>query len=214
MKPADPVIRWGLMLLVPVTVIAVLFAIWIYRDAPIGFGGAETSESGELPVIGTVPAFELTNQDGDAFPASELADEVWIADFIFTRCSGPCPRMTLGLRELQDVLESNEDARLVSITVDPDFDTPQVLKEYAEGYGANLDRWTFLTGPSKTVRDLARNGFYLGSPELTDAEGRVVHSIYFALVDRKGQIRGYYNGLEEPERKRLAADVRRLLEES
>src|SRR5574342_412956 len=108
-----------------------------------------------LRVIGPVAEFSLTNQNNAAVSLADLRGHVWVADIIFTRCAGPCPRMTRQMKELQDALSAGSSARLISLTTDPDFDTPPVLKQYAERFGADPQRWTFLTGTKKAIGDLA-----------------------------------------------------------
>ncbi|HSG99056.1 MAG TPA: SCO family protein, partial [candidate division Zixibacteria bacterium] len=146
-----------------------------------------------LPDYGPVPAFALTERSGADLTLSDLSGHVWIADFIFTSCSGPCPRMTRTMADLQERLGPSSRIRLVSVSVDPERDSPDVLSRYADDYGADGQRWLFLTGGSSDVRDLVINGFHLGS-----TEDIILHSTRFVLVDRKGHIRGYYES-ESPD---------------
>src|SRR5271154_2645783 len=99
-----------------------------------------------LPVISHVADFMLTNQDSQIITLADLPNHVWIADIIFTRCAGPCPRMTAQMKSLQDALPQTNGAKLVTLTTDPDFDSPEVLKKYGDRFGADSNRWTFLTG--------------------------------------------------------------------
>src|SRR5258706_14712835 len=108
-----------------------------------------------MPVVGTVADFTLTNQNGAAVSLASLRGHVWVADIIFTRCSGPCLKMTRQMKELQQSLPSTSNARLVSMTTDPAFDTPPVLKTYGEQrFGADAGRWIFLTGAKQEVANL------------------------------------------------------------
>lgn len=166
-----------------------------------------------LPVVGRVPDFRLTSQTGRPVGLEDLAGEVWIADFVFTRCAGPCPKMTMGMKEIQDDLRGVSGLRFVTITVDPDHDTPEVLRSYAQSFGADTGTWIFLTGGGREIRDLARNGFHLGSPPAQGLNGAIGHSVYFVLVDGRGRIRGYYEGTDGEARGRLARDARRLARE-
>jgi protein SCO1/2 len=100
-----------------------------------------------LPVYYDVPAFDLVAQDGQSFHSAVLAGKIWVADFIYTTCPGPCPRMTSQMHEVQDAIVKMPDVKLVSFTVDPARDTPMVLADYAKVHGASSDRWYFLTGP-------------------------------------------------------------------
>jgi protein SCO1/2 len=166
------------------------------------------SRAARLPSHGSVPEFHLTDQSGAAFDSPrELAGHVWIADFFFTNCPGPCPRMSSLMRQVQTALEG-ADVRLVSFTVDPARDTSTVLAEYARRMGARPGVWHFLTGAQPPLHHLAKDVFKLGF-----VDGTLEHSTRFALVDRRSQIRGYYLTSEEDAIPRLIADTRALLKE-
>jgi len=168
-----------------------------------------SSDSG-LPKIGAVPAFKLTDQNGHAFDSStQLANTIWIADFMFTNCPGPCPRMSSQMKQVQTFL-SGTGIKLVSFTVDPENDTPEKLFEYSRFYDARPGTWYFLTGPKQTIYSLSKDSFKLG---VGDAGGDVEHSTHFVLVDRQGRIRGYYQTLEDHAIDTLLADARSLLKE-
>jgi len=161
---------------------------------------------------GMVPSFQLVNQNGQPFGSGQLNGKIWIADFIFTSCRGPCPLISTRMSELQKPLEKT-DVHLVSFTVDPDTDTPEVLREYAEKLHAEPKRWDFLTGPKPTIYKLSHDGFKLAISDGSDAEGIPVHSTRMVLVDRQGQIRGYYEGTEADAMTKLLADTNHLLRE-
>ena len=136
-----------------------------------------------------IPDFVLTSQDGEEFHSAEkLKGNIWIASFIFTSCTGPCPRMSSKMRQLQSRVATRDDIKLVSFTVDPENDTPPVLARYAERYGARPGVWYFLTGPVETLNQLAREGFML-----SHVDGSLNHSTRFVLVDREGTVRKYYH---------------------
>lgn len=159
-----------------------------------------------LPILGTIPAFELTDSRGIPTGLADLEGHVWIADFIFTTCAGPCPIMSTNMASVhRDFIDEN-DLRLVSFTVNPDYDTPEILEAYAQRYNAQTDRWHFLTGAYEDIQSLVANGFKMG-----DMEEIVFHSTRFALVDREAQIRGYYIGTEVEEMDQLRKDLERLL---
>jgi len=164
----------------------------------------------DLETFYPVPDFSLTDQTDKTVTLQELKGKPWIADFIFTNCGGTCPVMTQEMRELQQVLPPN--IRLVSFTVDPQRDTSKVLAAYAAEHGATRDRWLFLTGDKQQLYDICIKGFKL---PLLDEGGTplepIAHSTRFVLVDKDGQIRGYYSGTEEQELKRLSADAKKLL---
>ena len=158
------------------------------------------------PDYGTVPSFELFDQLGNTFTKDELLGDVWVVDFVFTTCAGPCPVMTAQFSELQDRFSDQEDFRLLSISVNPEYDTPEVLKRYGDDYGADHSRWTFLTGDREKIRSLAWEGFHVGKEE-----DPIFHSTYFILVDKEGKIRGYYISSEKNEIERLWTDTELLL---
>jgi protein SCO1 len=150
-----------------------------------------------LPVYGQVASFTLTNQDGHAVSLGDLRGSVWVADIIFTRCPGPCLSMTRQMRDLQQALAGNSQVKLVTLTTDPDFDTPPVLKTYAERFGANLGRWMFLTGTKRQIANLATDSLKLTAVETKPEERRspedlFVHSTIFVVVDKRGQLRGIF----------------------
>jgi protein SCO1/2 len=172
-----------------------------------------TRRAPALEVFGEIPQFELVAQDGQPFHSQVLAGKIWVADFIYTTCPGPCPRMTSQMREVQDaVLKMPDDVRpnvhLVSFTVDPANDTPPVLAAYAKVHGASSAIWYFLTGPVPTLQMLDRNAFKLG-----DISASMEHSTRFVLVDRQGRIRGYYDTSDAPSIPKLISDISVLARE-
>jgi protein SCO1/2 len=165
-----------------------------------------------LPSLGTVPKFELVNQDAQPFGSEQLAGKIWIADFIFTTCPGPCPIISTRMSELQKPL-AKSDVHLVSVSVDPEKDTPEVLRAYADKLRKQPLRWDFLTGPRAAIYTLSKDGFKLGISDGSEEEGIPVHSTRFVLVDRRGTIRGYYDALAPDAVTKLLADTNHLLRE-
>src|SRR6267378_8618942 len=161
---------------------------------------------------GTVPPFQLTNQNGQPFGSPQLAGKIWIADFIYTTCPGPCPMISSRMSELQKPLEKT-DVHLVSFSVDPAKDIPQVLRGYAEKLQAEPGRWDFLTGPQSMIYNLSRHGFKLAVSDGSEDKGIPVHSTRVILVDRHGAIRGYYDAVEPDAVTNLVADTTHLLRE-
>ena len=154
-----------------------------------------------LPVYGQVSDFTLTNQAGQPFGLANLRGQVWVADIIFTRCPGPCPRMSAQMKELQAALPADAPVKLISLTSDPEFDIVPVLKGYAERFGADSNRWMFLTGPNPVIRDLAVNGLKLvlldkPAADRTVPEDLFIHSTLFIVVDKQGRIRQSVESLE------------------
>jgi len=159
-----------------------------------------------LPTYSTVPDFTLTDQTGAPFDAaSKLRGSVWVADFFYTTCPGPCPRMSSQMHQVQTAL-AGDGLRLVSFTVDPEHDTPPVLADYARHFEAQPGAWFFLTGPQKTLQHLNRDVFLLGN-----VDGSLQHSTRFVLVGRDSRVRGYYETSEPDAISRLIKDARALL---
>lgn len=165
------------------------------------------------PVLGQVPPFALTNRDGKPVTRETLAGSPWIADFVFTRCAASCPMMTARMAKLGKELPAGERVRRVSFTVDPVYDTPQVLARYAETFQAPPD-WLFLTGPEPDLHRLSREGFKLAvdipKGDAGSTQEPILHSTRFVLVDGEGRIRGYYDGEDEAAMAKLRRDVRSL----
>ena len=150
-----------------------------------------------LPVIGPVADFSLTNQDGALTTLKDLTNHVWVADIVFTRCSGPCPRMTAQMKSLQDLLPADSRAQLVTLTTDPDFDTPAVLHRYSQHYGADTNRWHFLTGTKAQIAALASDSLKLSAvpvkPEdRKDDADLFIHTTIFVIVDKHAQLRSFF----------------------
>jgi protein SCO1/2 len=159
-----------------------------------------------------VPAFQFTNQDGQPFGSAQLAGKIWIGDFVYTTCPGPCPMISGRMSELQKPLEKS-DVHLVSFSVDPERDTPAVLRGYAAKLQAEAGRWDFLTGPKSAIYKLLHDGFKLAVSDGSDEQGVPVHSTRMILVDRHNQIRGYYDATEPEAITKLLADTNHLLRE-
>jgi protein SCO1/2 len=173
------------------------------------FGCAKQAQP-ELIVYGSVPNFSLTDRDGNTITLQDLAGKVWIADFIFTNCAGTCPVITDQMHKLQEALP--KEISMVSFTVDPSRDTPEVLAEYARKHNAQENRWFFLTGEKDTLYNLSVKGFKLALDDTGGTEVEpITHSTRLVLVDQRGQIRGYYGGTDDEDMKRLSADAKRLL---
>jgi protein SCO1/2 len=163
---------------------------------------------------GEVPDFALVEKNGYPITKADLLGNNWIADLIFTRCQGQCPFMTQKMIELRKRVPKNEKLKWVSISVDPSWDTPQVLSEYAKKYHADFDDWLFLTGDKEKVFSLIRKGFRLGLEEEGGSVAEpIIHSNRFILVDREGKICGMYPATDEEALQKLQQDVMKLLKE-
>lgn len=173
--------------------------------------GADGVDALRVPIA----RFELTDQDGRPFGSAQLDGKVWVAGFAFTSCRSICPMLTSQMANLQRRLARHGDrVHLVTITVDPETDTPEVLRAYAERHHADLARWSFLTGAPEQVRTTLERGFFVPVGDRREIEGGydILHTGRLVLVDRAHRMRGLYEtdaaGLE-----RLEADVARLLGE-
>jgi len=150
-----------------------------------------------LPVIGPVADFTLTNQDGKISTLADFTNRVWVADIVFTRCAGPCPRMTSQMRSLQNLLPPDSAVKLVTLTTDPENDSPAVLKKYGERFAADFNRWSFLTGAKKEIAALASGSLKLSAvpvkiEEQKDSADLFIHSTIFVVVDKHAQLRGSF----------------------
>jgi protein SCO1 len=192
------------LILIPIVTAGLLF--WL-RQAQV-----QQLTNRTISSYGTLPSFEFVNQDAQPFGSAQLAGKIWIADFIFTSCPGPCPIISTRMSELQKPLEKT-DIHLVSFTVDPETDIPEVLRGYAEKLHAQSKRWDFLTGSREAIYALSRDGFKLGVSDGSDEAGTPVHSTRIVLVDRHGAIRGYYDALAPDTVTKLLADANHLFRE-
>jgi len=199
-----PALAWKLgLFLTPILIAAGLF---FFRQVEVA-----RLANHQLPDDGPVPAFQLVNQDSQSFGTEQLRGKVWIADFVYTSCPGPCPMISSRMGEVQKPLKDT-DVKLVTFSVDPQHDTPTVLRDYAARLNAEPGRWNFLTGDKGTIYRLARDGFKLATMEDPQGPGPI-HSTRMVLVDRRGSIRGYYDALEADAVTRLLADTHHLLQD-
>ena len=159
-----------------------------------------------------LPDFTLTERSGQPLRLSDLAGKVWVADFFYTTCPGPCPMLTSHLSEVQKALGSAPEVRLVSISVDPAKDTTDVLKVYATRFQAG-ENWLFCTGEKDAIYNLAHDGFKLPIAAATAESAPIIHTTRLILVDQTGTVRGFYEGATDAGLQDLVRDIRRLLEE-
>ena len=206
---------------------AALASLWRQPQSLPAEGTVET-----LADYGLVPDFRLTERGGSAVTLADLRGKVWLANFIYTECTETCPLQSLQVQRLQKEFAGSADLRFVSITVDPGHDTPEVLRRYAERYGADPGRWLFLTGPKPAIYGLAKDGFKLGVSDGSPAAqsgvpgwplgpgpafashgsgGLILHSSRFVLVDRQARIRAYHRTDDPDSLARLRENLRALL---
>jgi cytochrome oxidase Cu insertion factor (SCO1/SenC/PrrC family) len=176
-----------------------VYALVLRRTQSSAASGGEDTQTSAAPdssiAFNTVAPFTLTDSTGKTVTLDALLGKPWIADFVFTRCTGPCPVVTSFMKKAQDMLHA-DDVRLVTITVDPEYDTPEVLAQYATLIGADTTRWTFLTGPLGAITALLNKSFMVPIVKesgLPVGES-IVHRTNLTVVDARGVVRGYYDG--------------------
>tara|TARA_R110002096_G_scaffold44526_13_gene120522 strand:+ start:108942 stop:109595 length:654 start_codon:yes stop_codon:yes gene_type:complete len=168
--------------------------VWVVRSSVAKSGVPSQSAPKHPEIYGEVPEFQFTNQDGKAFGKAQLLGKVSIANFIFTRCRTVCPVFTMKMQRVAE--KTSNDIQLLSFSVDPEYDTPEVLAAYAKEHGVDTSRWHFLTGDAKAVKDTVAGALKISMElEGIDEEGipDIVHGGHFVLFDGMGRIRGYYN---------------------
>lgn len=199
MKTAKLVLRIAVIVL---GIVAVGLGLWRQYMSRKAFEAPE--------ILGEVAPFTFVDQSGNSFGSADLKGRMWVANFLFTRCQGPCPLIAHRTSELHEEFKS-PDLNFVSFTVDPENDTPAVLTDYAKTYG-NGNRWHLLTGDKKEIYTLIRNSFHL-AVEKTEAEtgsaDDFIHSTYFVLVDSQSRIRGYFNSTDSAQFEKLRSHLRR-----
>jgi protein SCO1/2 len=195
---------------------AVLIAVLLV--ARFIFPGRTGSPS-ELGRINLVPPCSLTERSGRTITNNDLFGHIWVADFVYTTCPGPCPLVTAGMAKVQAAVSRDPKVQLVTFTVDPQNDTVPVMAAYADKFGADKDRWWFLTGPEKSIYSLIQEGFFQpvvdnrGKPP-EEGQFTVTHSTQLALVDGNGTVRGFYDGLGPEGRADLLKAIKILEKES
>ena len=164
-----------------------------------------------LPSIAQVPAFQMRDQDGQPFTERELRGKVAVVSFMFTSCPDVCPILTTQIAGLRtNLLAQRSQLRFVSISVDPEKDTPAVLKDFAQKHGADYADWRFLTGPLPALRDVVVQGFKQSLDRGDGSPSAIMHGSHLVLVDQKGMIRGFYRS-DEQGFLLIARDARRLI---
>lgn len=161
-----------------------------------------------------IPSFSLVNQNNKAITDMALEGNITVVDFFFTSCPDICPVMTSELSRVASAFQNEDRLKIMSFSVDPTYDTPEVLKNYAENYNAKVDKWQFVTGDKKAIYDLARCGFILPVQDGDGGQGDFIHSEKLVLVDQNKRIRGYYDGTDREDVDRLVAEIGILLTNS
>lgn len=200
-----------------ISFIILIFGIWAVPKIVARF------QKSDLVEIGPVPSFSLTNQNGKTITDEDYLGKVYVLEFFFSTCPTICPKMNQNMLLLQKEFYGNPEFGIASITINPEYDTPQVLKEHAEQLGVKHYNWHFLTGNQDYIMNLSQKGFNLYAGENKNTPGGFEHSGEFALIDKEGNIRCrkddfgnpilYYDGLGEEGIKALKEDIQKLLEE-
>lgn len=202
-------VLWGVLVLAMLGVVGTgLWARWRDAGAPIASTAPAGGKAEALPVLYEAPPFSFTDQEGKPFGAEHLRGRTWVADFIFTNCPGVCPLMSRKIADLQKAVP-DPDVHFVSFSVDPERDTPEVLKAYGRRFDADPARWHFLTGDKAAIFQTAR-GMKLTAEPAGVLGPDIIHAEKFLLVDGQGRVRGAYDSKDDADMKRLAADAAAL----
>ena len=182
---------------------------WVFVACVVFLAGCR--KEADLPRYGKVPAFSLVDQSAAPVTAGSFEGKVWAAAFMFTRCPTICPAVTRAMRSVQEeAADEGVALHLVSFTVDPDNDTPEVLRDYATQYGADTSSWSFLTGDYNVVKTTAEQGFKMALSGKADEKREhfgITHGSHLVLVDPHLQIRGFYRSSEPEALSRLVKDA-------
>jgi protein SCO1/2 len=179
------------------------------------FAGTDNWKT-KLPVLSTVQPFSFTTQDGKPFTEKDMLGKVCVVNYFFTSCRGICPRMNNNMKKIYDAFKNEPGFMIVSHTCDPGTDSASVLKRYADSMKVNTRTWVFLTGRKDSLYAAARNSYLLDDPKnaVVNINDQFLHTQFFALVDKKGQVRGQvYDGLKKNELSKLQDDIKELLKE-
>jgi len=200
--------------------------IRFFQIVLVGFMVSCTQEE-RLPILGettvdpktgktihyTAPEFELINQLNEKASSEAFANKIQIVDFFFTSCPTICPQMTTHLKLVEDHFQENDRVAIISYSIDAKNDTPERLKQYADAYDINNDKWTFLTGDIEKIFELSKDYKVRAFDDSSYQGSNLIHDGTFVLVDGSRRIRGYYNGLDKKDTERLISDIEILLKE-
>src|SRR5689334_3852854 len=201
------------LIVIPFTVFGVMR--WInnnYTSLPY-YGGNESQKGNDKAENFSVPSFSFTNQDNQSLTSEFVKDKIWVADYFFTKCTSICPKLTTHLQKVEDAFKQDYGVKIISFTVDPDRDSPDVLKTYAAAYHANSSQWQFVTGEKKDLYAFARKGLFIIATDGDGGPDDFIHSEKLVLIDKNQHIRGYYDGTSDNEVDQLIKDITRLKRE-
>ncbi|WP_255474054.1 SCO family protein [Pontibacter qinzhouensis] len=208
----------GLLLLVPILIFLFIgtfgehhFTLKHYFPETDSRGEIMLTESGDT-VFKQIPPFALTSQEGKTVTGNDLEGNLYVVNFFFASCPDVCKKMSSQLTRVQEKFQKSPDVKLVSISINPEHDTPEVLQQYADMYGADPAKWYFLTGNRKEIYTLAEKGFYLPVQQVAGQQD-FIHSERFLLVDKNRRVRGIYDGTDREDVDRLMLEINVLLDE-
>ncbi len=182
-------------------------ALPYFGNRKIGNNYSDVQQNNITPV----PAFSFTNEQGKIIDQNIVKNKIWVADFFFTRCGSICPKMSNNLQQVQQAFASNDNVKIISFTCDPEHDSPAQLNSYSKMYKANPDQWQFATGDKQSLYRFARKGLYIAATDGDGGPDDFIHSQNLVLIDRKGFIRGYYDGTDLQSVKQLITDIKKIL---
>lgn len=197
------------------TLLYVLFFVALFGGFYAFLYATIDSNKSRLPVLNDVRPFSFQRQDGKTITENDTKGKVYVVEFFFTTCPGICPKMNTNMRSVYAKFKDNNNFLILSHTVDPENDTLARLKVYADSLGADIKNWWFLTGTKETLYKAARESYILDDPQnnALDIKEQFLHTQFFALVDKKGRVRGIYDGLKKSELAKLTGDIEDLLKE-
>jgi protein SCO1 len=182
------------------------------RMGPLEVLPSETGDGWDT-IYHKIPSFEFINQFGEPFTQENLQGKVYLADFFFTTCPTICPKMTETMKRVHDAIQDFPGVHLLSHTIDPFHDTPEVLREYGNQKGANFEKWTFLTGDLDAIYEICEFGYMAYAKEAPDEPGGFTHSGFLVLIDKNKHIRAVYDGTRIEIAPEIVADIQTLLSE-
>ena len=190
------------------TVLVLVFFFVLTKVIP-GFA------SSRFPPLGYVAPFSFIDQDGKTITQKDVAGKTYVAHYFFTTCKGICPRMNNNMRQVYDKFQNEPAFLILSHTCDPAIDSPAKLKRYADSMGVSTDRWIFLTGRKDSLYNMARMSYKIDDPanNLKNIESDFLHTQFFALVNKEGEVKKVYDGLKETELAQMTKDIEKLLKE-
>lgn len=213
MEPSSKIKK--IIILVAIILLPGVFYLFLYTAdhnyTKLSFIGpkeaVKNTDGGFDTLYHKIPYFEFVNQDNQKVTRDDLLGNIYIADFFFVTCPTICPKMATNMGYIQSKFADKKDLKFISITVNPEHDTVEVLKEYAEKVHADTESWSFLTGEKEKIYDLAFNGFFVNADKDEIAPGGFLHSQMLILIDRNGHIRGYFDGTVYSEMKKDLTDA-------